>query len=427
MPSNAKTRQRSEYLKSGCKECKRRKIKCDEFRDPPPYAVRNVNKQGRDLCWQCTRLKKECVYPLKGEKVARVSRKVLIEKERDAAAAAAAAAASADSASGQLRHASSTHSLHYAPLPPHQGKPSAHGPPQFSHMPGHPVHAGPLIPPPPGITVAPPGRPLSGFPPQYTPSGSRVESEMSGPDSGPKTASTTTSVTSTASKSQRQPSPQVFVAELTPVGAPINGPQIPGYGPTLPMHNGPMAPAGNPPFMEFGRAPGLLPLPIGPMMWPESSQSYDPSDLALLASDLNKLVSDMMYDVDPKGLMDMESQETTPPTPTFDAGPSLDTAKMQVNSNDWIPRNVGLTYIDVRRPEERVFLQEFTRSFPTSSFRSTPMTVLCTPTSILQEIFYSNVPLKSLSCWLRFWLRELDPFFPRATWRKRRKPTSTIC
>lgn len=47
---------RSHYSKSGCKECKRRKIKCDE---------------GKPNCWQCDRLKKQCQYPAKGEKVRR--------------------------------------------------------------------------------------------------------------------------------------------------------------------------------------------------------------------------------------------------------------------------------------------------------------------------------------------------------------------
>lgn len=46
------------YSKKGCKECKRRKIKCDE---------------GEPFCWQCHRLKKVCEYPKAGEKVKRAS------------------------------------------------------------------------------------------------------------------------------------------------------------------------------------------------------------------------------------------------------------------------------------------------------------------------------------------------------------------
>lgn len=64
----------SEYLRKGCKECKRRKIKCDEFIDPPSDATPCINSQGLLLCWQCTRLGKICMYPKKGERVPRVSR-----------------------------------------------------------------------------------------------------------------------------------------------------------------------------------------------------------------------------------------------------------------------------------------------------------------------------------------------------------------
>ncbi|KAI5954663.1 hypothetical protein KGF54_002439 [Candida jiufengensis] len=48
------------YSSLGCRECKRRKIKCDEK---------------HPACWQCTRLKKDCSYPEIGEKVLRVSKK----------------------------------------------------------------------------------------------------------------------------------------------------------------------------------------------------------------------------------------------------------------------------------------------------------------------------------------------------------------
>ncbi|CUM66671.1 uncharacterized protein PRCAT00004347001 [Priceomyces carsonii] len=52
------------YSKNGCRECKRRKIKCDE---------------GKPQCWQCERLRKTCTYPGIGEKVMRVSRREMME------------------------------------------------------------------------------------------------------------------------------------------------------------------------------------------------------------------------------------------------------------------------------------------------------------------------------------------------------------
>lgn len=48
------------YSRGGCRECKRRKIKCDE---------------SKPFCSECSRLGKECSYPQIGEKVARGSNK----------------------------------------------------------------------------------------------------------------------------------------------------------------------------------------------------------------------------------------------------------------------------------------------------------------------------------------------------------------
>ncbi|CAI5757362.1 unnamed protein product [Candida verbasci] len=56
----SESKQKRVYSKGGCRECKRRKIKCDE---------------GKPQCWQCMRLRKECSYPEAGEKVLRVSKK----------------------------------------------------------------------------------------------------------------------------------------------------------------------------------------------------------------------------------------------------------------------------------------------------------------------------------------------------------------
>ncbi|WLF79324.1 hypothetical protein PVL30_003076 [Lodderomyces elongisporus] len=51
-----------QYSRGGCRECKRRKIKCSEE---------------KPACLNCTRLDKECSYPKQGETVQRVSKKVL--------------------------------------------------------------------------------------------------------------------------------------------------------------------------------------------------------------------------------------------------------------------------------------------------------------------------------------------------------------
>ncbi|KAK6463021.1 fungal-specific transcription factor domain-containing protein [Scheffersomyces coipomensis] len=51
-----------DYSRGGCRECKRRKIKCDE---------------SKPFCMQCSRLQKSCSYPKAGEKVLRVSKRYL--------------------------------------------------------------------------------------------------------------------------------------------------------------------------------------------------------------------------------------------------------------------------------------------------------------------------------------------------------------
>lgn len=343
--SETKKRQRSEYLKSGCKECKRRKIKCDEFFNAPPFAVRTINDQGRALCWQCTRLKKECVYPMKGEKVARVSRKVLLEKERQAAAAAAAAAAtSPESARSGSNSVSPIHGDRLAKHAMHYGT-TTHSLPQSYH-------------------------------------GSTASANSNSQNAA--AAAAATHIHYSAAQSMAQGAHGLVgagpaVTALNPVypqeprtgmlGRPYRGDHDKMLPVALPLALAymplPLLGPGMPgaPGMHRGEV-GLQSGPIGPMMLgPESAQSYDPSDLALLASDLNNLVSDMMDDVDHKALMELESQQTTPPTPTSDGGPLLDASKAHVNSNDWIPRNVGLGYIDVRNSEERLYLQEFYLEF----------------------------------------------------------------
>ncbi|CDK28089.1 unnamed protein product [Kuraishia capsulata CBS 1993] len=47
MPPDEPRRKRRKYSRNGCRECKRRKLKCDE---------------GKPSCWQCEHLNKECTY-----------------------------------------------------------------------------------------------------------------------------------------------------------------------------------------------------------------------------------------------------------------------------------------------------------------------------------------------------------------------------
>ena len=63
--SSSSPHQRRSYSRQGCRECKRRKIKCPEE---------------KPACSTCVRLGKSCSYPLAGEKVLRISRRLIREE-----------------------------------------------------------------------------------------------------------------------------------------------------------------------------------------------------------------------------------------------------------------------------------------------------------------------------------------------------------
>lgn len=338
MSHSGPRRLRSEYLKNGCKECKRRKIKCDEFRSPPREAVRVINAQGRELCWQCTRLKKECEYPMKGEKVARVLLKVLMEKEREENAAKLGRArelsihnGAANGPGAQPLLPSAVSAANVAPL-------------------AAPV--GPSIPDiaRPAILVSSPNPVAPGFL-RYPGAGA------SGPDN----------VHLPALPYSVAGGVESFVP-AHPIAAHLYGP---GYVSPMPAaHTSRSFPVmfpvtGPPAAVPHPAGPGIQSAPFNLMdIGTDASQYYDHSDLTLLATDLNNLVSDMMYEANPdaKSLLDLDLNPT-PPTPTSDETSSVEHGKLHIGLHDWIPRNVSLNYVDVRRPEERLFLQEFYLEF----------------------------------------------------------------
>ncbi|RCK67511.1 Lysine biosynthesis regulatory protein LYS14 [Candida viswanathii] len=63
--SGGPKRIRKSYSRNGCRECKRRKIRCPEE---------------KPFCSTCVRLGKQCSYPLAGEKVLRISRRLIKEE-----------------------------------------------------------------------------------------------------------------------------------------------------------------------------------------------------------------------------------------------------------------------------------------------------------------------------------------------------------
>lgn len=339
------TRQRSEYLKNGCKECKRRKIKCDEFLRPPPGVPRKLNHQGRALCWQCTRLKKDCEYPMKGEKVARVSRKVLMQEHNSATPTGKTA--ETDRAGTAMRAAAE-------PLlrPPANGHmktdpnmknelptaPYYYGPPRYALLIGSLLNTSERLPVLPYVQ----GTFEYAVPPLNYPF-QRRGSSAAHPNTG-GAASAPLLVSGGAGPL------------VNPALVPRQDSQNGSAGPAV-------AAAGSRSHSVGESVPGSVSGSVsGPsvVVGPDGIHYYDQADLTLLAADLNNLVSDMMYEVnlDPTRI---DETHPTPPTPTSEG--SLETKS--VNFNDWIPRNIGPNYIDVRKPEERLFLQEFYLEFAT--------------------------------------------------------------
>lgn len=389
---------RSEYSKNGCKECKRRKIKCDEFRNPPPEAVRKINKQGRESCWHCTRLRKECVYPVKGEKVARVSRKALMAERQNGTSGAVATVAETSGGSG-------TH-----------GVSGAHGASGVHGGSGVMVEAG--LNGANGLVMPGYG---NGIPNPNIANGVNGSNGVNGIHNGymsvtpgfPMPASRNVSLSmyfpqmNQQNYGMRNFQPLIHDQEAHPYDA-FSQPLRPSLPWGAGRHNG-HAPGGSVESVSTsgmgsvhgggGAGSSGSMLPIGPANKSGGAvgqsggsgasganvnggasgasgtsgasgangdtsglmmglHTYDAADLTVLASDLNNLVSDLMYDIDYDVKIPSELENNgTPPTPSSE-GAAAGTA-----AYDWIPRNIGLEYVGVKHKEEQLFLQEFYHEF----------------------------------------------------------------
>lgn len=310
MSSSEFGNRRTEYLKNGCRECKRRKIKCDEFIDPPPEAYLKINHQGRELCWQCTRLNKTCEYPLKGERVARVSRKILLEKNKKVKTENSPKGISSTSISPEERKGSISFQLE-PPIP----KLSPVSVPTPAPVP----FQRPQIPS--GIP------PVNPFNPRFHPSPFTV------PEIGPGISNGKTVFNPIYNEIPAMPEPafpRFMQSNHIPVQDPIS---------MLPN-----SPSTNTPGLALNR-----------------SGSYDSADLTLIATDLNNLVSDMIFEVN----NDLKADNSIPPMGpeglNADMGPP-GSNKKRSKSYSHIPRNVGIGIFNVTQ-KERVYLQEFYLGF----------------------------------------------------------------
>lgn len=302
-------RQRSKYLKTGCKECKRRKIKCDEFINPPPEAYLVINAQDKQLCWQCTRLKKECVYPLKGERVSRVSMKVLARQKL---------AQAADSETTDL------------PSTPSE---TLKSPRRLFQSQGN-------------VSASPAKSSTTSHSPESIPHPQAPHSSTDNTTPRPVLAEPSTF--------------KAYPMSYKFVDLGLGAPQNPYYRiPPDPSRNGKQTPV----FPDFHRSkPDLLLKPD--FIDIQNTQVYDSSDLALLASDLNNLVSDMIFEVNPEvklsSVGDVQIGIRSKPS-------SAEHAYMPHKNaispcNEYPTTNVGLGLFDVT-PDERIYLQEFYLGF----------------------------------------------------------------
>ncbi|KAM9893447.1 hypothetical protein OXX69_011704 [Metschnikowia pulcherrima] len=289
---------RSEYSKNGCRECKRRKIKCDEFVDPPPEAYSKINHQGRESCWQCTRLKKVCEYPSKGERVARISRKILLERMKGS----------------QDHDTYASQSASASPIDP-RGVASIHIEPQTSEY--RTMHPQPLGPPP--------------APPQMISQFNHASYPVPTLASGQRPHDERIMQSGVALPLPTDPNVHPF-----PIGLPPSGP--------LDARQ----------FSQSSSSNTSSAASTGP-------RSYDSGDLALIATDLNNLVSGMIFEVNNelKNENDVKFKELDQaPLDFVPSGPEMPRSK----SYNHIPRNVGIGIFNVS-PKERVYLQEFYSGF----------------------------------------------------------------
>lgn len=298
---NAKTKRF--YSKGGCRECKRRKIKCDEAK---PH------------CWQCLRLRKECSYPAVGEKVLRVSKRHIDGQEKDEGIKYMKTEASTDSSPNLASSASETYTLH---IPQEKRQIFTQNPIPLGHIPAINVmtlnHANthPLPPPP----VMPHPYPINTYP------------------------------------THPMPPPRHFVQNPS-INHLLNDhdSSIPYHPPNFesnPQKNT-LAPlkAGPPPIS-----------PAAPTIDDSMLQFFDQHDLNVLAADLNNIVNSIMFESNFDGKKDQDASSENSsviymPSPLTNS--TLSASPKQPNV-----RNIPFDYINLTTPHERIYLEEFYDDF----------------------------------------------------------------
>ncbi|WPK27004.1 hypothetical protein PUMCH_004375 [Australozyma saopauloensis] len=389
---------RSEYLKNGCRECKRRKIKCDEFVNPPREAFSVMNHQGKPLCWNCTRLKKICEYPRKGERVARVSRKYIMESEKNGnSPQPSISPISSSNSPFDPRNTSAysfnpyiVHDEHRVPVASYLNSTTTSDNSSMSsnsHLNHQLSYQNYLIASQGGPQYPYNNYPRSSFsslhfgtqsiPPNNMPAMSWPLNLHLGLDN-----TYNTQVSNSHDFQNSQPPEAKDSLHQSPVSAGSSGVNLPPVQEPTTIEGMHKFGSKNPPFLnntekyQIGSSHENHHIPhilndssslistqshINAPQTSIGAKTYEPSDLTVIASDLNNLVSDMIFEINDSKSNPLGAANILHESPT-DISDSLSLFNNMFASNS-IPKNVSLKAIPLLRPREQQYLEEFFDGF----------------------------------------------------------------
>lgn len=375
--TNQKRRRRSEYSKKGCRECKRRKIKCDE---------------GKPSCWQCERLNKVCSYPEAGERVLRVSKKLI---NRDTLAKSDIKTEATDSDRSESDHTyeeppqgyqnhspkqqiqlNHHHTLlnHLIHLQNHHNHQNNHQNHHQNHQNHHHLYYQhlnyPLQPPPPPI-------PIPSSQSFYLGEGSAIRHPSNGavtlpPPIPSRIPPIFPQSPAGGSESLHRYPPSSILNLLNDAKSPAveNGVTKPYSSPETIKSQSHESPTHSTTFNtphpnvnEFSAPTALSSISNDSMMLlgSDNYQFFNQEDLNLLASDLNNIVNAMMFESN----FDNSKAAAADPGPT--PSPAKEILAPKTNGRrqgpDPVPKNIPFNYIDVTKSHEKLYLEEFYNEF----------------------------------------------------------------
>ena len=356
-PTNAahRTKERKRhYSKNGCRECKRRKIKCDE---------------AKPSCWQCERLKKSCSYPDVGEKVLRVARRSVTSRSSSSPkseitpqpVSAHSTTAIKPEIPARFMNVPNQESRGFNEPNGHQQYPPSQSLPQnkaqnqlqmpnhYAHYPHVPVsqpqHQQHFAPPQPHHLSHPPqppqqhGIPIPLPPHHYSPYGipqhryipssilNLLNDTLNGLLSSDHSSSYTSKGNTLPGSSLSQDSPVMYTT--------------PGLHHPKPDEN-------HLAVSDFTQNDNMMIL--------DNYQYFNQDDLNLLASDLNNIVSNIMFESNYDGKFDAANFKS-------DIKEDGNMRTSSPHQPDLDLKNIAFDYIQVSSPHEKLYLEEFYTHF----------------------------------------------------------------